>query len=362
MVRVLMCGPLALSGGVSTHTKNLAASLSSIGAKVMILNYYGDDNKIKVADFEKLYWRTLGGLYKSIINKNDYDIIHDQTSGGIFSFVSSVTLSLAAKMTDKKLIVTFHHSKTETFIQKYKHIFKIVLINSDKMILVSNKQKKFIEQLFPEHSSKLIVIPNGYDSNLFYLRNTDECRALLDLPKDKKILFNISNLIDIKGHKYLIKALENVTKDRKDILCLIAGKGHLQESLENQIRKAGLENNVKLIGWIKDEDIPIYLNACDFFVLPSLGEGNPIVMFEAISCGRPFIGTNVGGIPEVIISEDYGLLCNPADPAKLSEVIKIALNKKWDNNKIKEYGKQFSWEAIAKKTCRIYNEFYPEAK
>lgn len=362
MIKILMCGPLISSGGVSTHTKNLSSSLSELNTSVTIFNYYRSKNKAEATNIEKMYWRTLGVLYKCLIYKNNYDIVHDQTSGGIFSFISSFTLCLASKMTNKKLVITFHHSKTETFIQRYKYIFKFVLKNSDKMILVSNIQKKFIEQLFPKYSNKLTVVPNGYDSNLFYLRNINECRDLLGLPKEKKIIFNISNLIDIKGHKYLIEALEKVVRDRQDILCIIAGKGYLRENLEHQISKTGLEKYVKLIGWINDEDIPVYLNACDLFVLPSLGEGNPIVMFEAISCGKPFIGTNVGGIPEIIVSEEYGLLCEPANSEQLSTLIINGLNKNWNSNKIEEYSKRFSWKAIAKETYEIYNELMFEAK
>lgn len=76
------------------------------------------------------------------------------------------------------------------------------------------------------------------------------------------------------------------------------------------------------------------MNACDVFILPSLSEGNPTVMFECLGCGKPFVGTKVGGIPEIINSEDYSLLCEPANPKELAEKILIALDKGWDNEKI----------------------------
>ena len=194
-------------------------------------------------------------------------------------------------------------------MKKYRLFFNFVLKNVDTMILVSNKQKEIISKTFPQYSNKLVVIPNGYDSAFFFPRNTDECRAMLGVPMNKKVIFNISNLIDIKGHKYLIEAIGNIAKTRSDIYCIIAGKGYLLETLEQQIKNSKLEDYIKLVGWIPDNEIPIYINTSDFFVLPSLGEGNPIVMFEAIGCGKPFIGTKVGGVPEIIASEDYGLLC-----------------------------------------------------
>jgi teichuronic acid biosynthesis glycosyltransferase TuaC len=290
-------------------------------------------------------------------NRKKYEIIHDQTSGGIFSFISSVTAAIASKIVDKKLIVTFHHSKTEEFVEKYKPLFNFVLKNTDKMILVSNRQKEFISKTFPQYSDKLIVIPNGYDSTFFFPRNTNECRSTLKIPMNKKVIFNISNLIDIKGHRYLIEAIGNVAKTRSDIYCVIAGKGYLLETLEQQIKNYKLEDYIKLVGWIPDDEIPIYINTSDFFVLPSLGEGNPIVMFEAIGCGRPFIGTKVGGIPEIIVSEDYGLLCEPANSEELEKTITLALNKNWNTSKIKEYAESFTWRNIAKTTKSVYEQF-----
>lgn len=351
-----MCGPLASSGGVSTHTKNLIDTLSAGNTGVLFYNYYNNQVGPKKTNFGKLYRRTVGLFLQILLHRNEYYIIHDQTSGGIFSFVSSITASIASKIVHKKLIITFHHSRTEEFVKKYKSIFNFVLKNVNTMILVSDKQKGFISKMFPMYSNKLTVIPNGYDSTLFFPRDTGECRRILNIPMNKKVVFNISNLIDIKGHKYLVEAIGNIVKDRSDVYCIIAGKGYLKESLETQIRESKLEDFVKLVGWVRDEEIPVYINASDLFVLPSLGEGNPIVMFEAMSCGKPFIGTKVGGIPEIISSEEYGLLCEPGNSQELEIIIKIALEKKWNYNEIEAYSKRFTWKEIANKTLSIYNE------
>jgi glycosyltransferase involved in cell wall biosynthesis len=356
MVKVLMCGSVASSGGVSTHTKNLIENLSVEDNEILLYNYYADEGHSKNTNLGKVYRRTFGLFYQIFSNRKRYEIIHDQTSGGIFSFVSSITASIASKIVDRKLIVTFHHSKTEEFVEKYKPFFNFVLKNTDTMILVSNKQKEFISKTFPQYSNKLIVIPNGYDSTFFFPRSTNECRSILKIPMNKKVIFNISNLIDIKGHKYLIEAISNVVKTRSDIYCIIAGKGYLLETLKQQIKNSKLEDYIKLVGWIPDDKIPIYINTSDFFVLPSLGEGNPIVMFEAIGCGRPFIGTKVGGVPEIINSEDYGLLCEPASSEELEKTIMSALNKKWDTSKIKEYAESFTWRNIAKSTKSVYEQ------
>ena len=88
-----------------------------------------------------------------------------------------------------------------------------------------------------------------------------------------------------------------------------------------------------------------------------MSEGNPTVMFEALGVGLPFVGTAVGGVPEIITSEDYGLLCPPADPECLAEKILIALEKEWDREKIRKYAEQFTWEEIAKRVINIYLKY-----
>jgi glycosyltransferase involved in cell wall biosynthesis len=79
-------------------------------------------------------------------------------------------------------------------------------------------------------------------------------------------------------------------------------------------------------------------------------------MFEALGCGKPFVGTNVGGIPEIIISEDFGLLCKPANPKDLTEKILIAIDKKWEYKKIMKYADQFTWNNISKVTIKAYEK------
>jgi glycosyltransferase involved in cell wall biosynthesis len=82
-----------------------------------------------------------------------------------------------------------------------------------------------------------------------------------------------------------------------------------------------LKNNFRLAGFVKDEDLPLYYNVADFFVLPSKsGEGLPLVALEAMACGLPVIATNVGGIGEILM-KDYGKLVPPNQPESLAKAI-----------------------------------------
>ncbi len=350
MSRVLMCGPDAASGGVATHTKSLIAEMEKLD--VIILFY-----DISGSNFKKIYQRTVGLLLNAIRRKSEYDAIHVQTSGGIFSFTSAITGAIASRVLKKRLVVTFHHSQTSRFVTNYKYAFRFVLNRSDRLILVSQKQKEAVISSFEDTSGKITVLPNGFKSSLYYAMDKATCRAKLGLPYDKKIIFNISNLIESKGHKYLISAMQYVVATSNHCECYIAGKGYFKESLENQINELQLQNHVKLLGWIPDEQIPMWMNACDLFVHPSLAESFGIVQIEAMACGKPVVATINGGSESIITSDKYGLLCEPANPQDLSEKIIEGLSKRWDNNVIYSYASSnYRWDFVAQKTKNVYEE------
>jgi glycosyltransferase involved in cell wall biosynthesis len=203
----------------------------------------------------------------------------------------------------------------------------------------------------------IVAIPNGYDSKKFHPIDAQKCRMTLNLPQDKKLILNVGNLYDeVKGHKYLIEAIPKIVTLREDILCVIVGAGKLRTALERQIRSLGLEDYIMLAGGKPHDEIPLWMNACDLFVLPSLNEGNPTVLPEALGCGKPFVGTRVGGVPEVIASDDYGLLVEPADPEGLAEKILVALDREWDREAILAYAERFTWENIAKEIVGVYEQ------
>jgi glycosyltransferase involved in cell wall biosynthesis len=202
---------------------------------------------------------------------------------------------------------------------------------------------------------KVSCIPNGYDDRKFTELDEQMCRENLNLPHDKTIILNVGNLYgEVKGHKYLIGAMAEVVKHRNDVLCIIVGSGKLKNKIEKQIRNLNLENHVKLVGAKSHDEIPLWMNAADLFLLPSLNEGNPTVMFEALGCGKPFVGTRVGGIPEIIINDKLGILVEPGDTEGLAHAILRALETEWDEEYIREYAEQFTWDNIAKQIMKVY--------
>lgn len=234
----------------------------------------------------------------------------------------------------------------------WRRIVVHALSSADIILTVSRRNLRCIEEL--NVRKPIRVIPNGFDQALFHPRDSRECKRSLNIPTNKMVVLTVGNLVEVKGHRYLIEAMCNIITHEKDALCVIVGGGSLEKALMRKIREENLDDHIFLVGAKPHDEIPLWMNACDLFVIPSLSEGNPTVMFEALGCGKPVVATRVGGIPEIITSEDYGLLCNPGDPKDLAEKILIALDKKWDREKIRKYAEQFTWDNIAKQVMKVY--------
>lgn len=308
-------------------------------------------------------YKLLGKLHLSavlkVIKKNNikFDIIHCH-----FLWSSGYVGMMLKKEYNKPLVLTGHGYDVYSLPFKnsfWKKNIKEILLSADSIITVSNKNRDLLLEL-GACKKKVALIYNGYNSKIFKYADKYESRKALGIKSNAKILLNIGNLEEVKGHKYLIEAISFLKKEKPNIYCYIVGGGSLIFELEKLVEKFHLEKNIIFLGPKKHEDISIWLNACDLFVMPSISEGLPISMLEALGCGKPFVGSSVGGIPEIIVSEDYGILVKPRDSKGLVRTINKAFKKEWDYEKIAEYGKEFTWEEVNKKIVNIYSKVLNE--
>ncbi|KUK77631.1 MAG: Glycosyl transferase group 1 [candidate division WS6 bacterium 34_10] len=282
----------------------------------------------------------------------EFDLIHAH-----FAWSAGYAGVKVSEKYKKPLIVTGHGYdlyKLPLRSERFKEAIKGVFNKADQVLTVSNKNKEHILNMGVKNDVK--VFPNGYTKELFYYKEQEECRKKLGLPLDRNIIFTIGHLEVQKGYEYLVKALKIVKEKNPDILCLHIGAGSLEGEIKELVKELDLEENIKFLGRKPHNTLVDYFGASDFFVSSSLVEGNPTVMFEALGCGKPFVGTKVGGVPEIIESEDYGLLCEAKDVKCLADNILKALDKDWDKGKILEYSKKFTWSNITEKIAEIYEK------
>jgi len=280
--------------------------------------------------------------------KIDFDLVHAH-----FTVPSGQVAWDLKRNLGVPYIITVHETPSTGLLPEYKSNSEDVYNTWKNANALIRVDKKYVE-LLKKFNPNVYSIPNGFDSNRFNILDRWEARTRLGLPQDKKIIFSLGNLIMRKGFQYLIEAMKEIVSIETDILCFIGGRGPLRKKLEWQIGKLGLQDHIKLLGFIPNDEIPLWMNATDIFVLPSLSESFGIVQLEAMACGTPVVATYNGGSEEIITSEDYGLLCPPKDPKCLAEKILIALEKDWDREKIRKYAEQFTWDKVAENIINVY--------
>ena len=173
-------------------------------------------------------------------------------------------------------------------------------------------------------TEKVHVVRRGVDSEIFHSGDKQQARKELSLNQKDKILVTAARLEPVKGMKHLIDASQILKQRGLSHKCYILGDGALRTELSKQIENLGLQDCVKLVGSRNQGELATWYQAADLFVLPSLSEGIPNVLMEAMSCGSRFVATQVGGIPE-IADPNFDRLVPPANSQAFADAIEESL-------------------------------------
>lgn len=283
----------------------------------------------------------------------EFDLIHAH-----FTWPAGYTGALLGREFNVPLVITAHGFDVyEVPFRSDYYREKVVaaLEVADHVITVSRSNLRILTETLGVQPEKVSLIPNGFDGELFRPMPQDKVRARLGLPLEKKIILTVGNLVPVKGHEYLIRAAEKIVKEKPNVFFVVVGSGPLRKKLEGLVRSLNLEGYFYFAGARPHEEIPFWMNAANLFVLPSVRESFGVVQIEALAIGIPVIATINGGSEDIITSEDYGLLCPPANSECLAEKILIALEKEWDHEKIRNYAKQFTWKSVVKQILDVYD-------
>jgi len=243
--------------------------------------------------------------------------------------------------------------------------------HSDQVIAVSNYTKN--EAISITGIQKIITIPNFVNTTEFFPQSTSECRNKFQLHHSDKILLSLSRLVKRKGHDIVIRAIQIVKEKIPEIKYLIAGTGDnpYKKMLKQLVNDLELQSYVHFVGYIEENKKPLLYNASDVYIMNSLdtdqkgdSEGFGITFLEANACGKPVIGTNVGGIPDALDNNVSGILVEPNDPNATAEaIIQLFSNKIFYNklsvNGLSRVNNQFSLSNIGGKYQRIISSLSP---
>lgn len=233
-----------------------------------------------------------------------------------------------------------------------------IKLRTDRVIAVSLEIEQVLSRRFG--SKKVVQIHNGIPiGQIQRIRAPRETRYQLGINPSCYLIGTVGRLTAVKGHEHFLLSAQRLLRQRRDLHFAIVGDGPLLNHLRDRARDLDIADHVTFLG--HRDDSHDLIGAMDVFVLPSLHEGIPMVILEAMALARPIVATKVGGIPEVITDSEHGLLSSPAAPDALAEGCMKFLD---DRDLAERCGKagqlrvqrEFSADSMSGKVAMLYHE------
>jgi len=351
-------------GGVEIATQNIAEHLVKSGNDVCIITSFDKGLSKKSQQDGFVVHRILNSKIKFFgviffwlrcsfsIKKINPELIHSQ------SIQMGLPCFLAKKLFSIPYIVYCHGSDVYLPWKFKKIISKYVLENADAVIVLTKNMEREIKS-FGFNLKNIYIIPNGIELEKFKNLSKNTARKELNISQNEKVVLFVGTLKNIKGIKYLVEAINIVKQKGLKIKLLLVGDGEQKSELEKMAEKLNIKEEVVFIGRIDNKEIAKYMAVANIFVLPSLSEGLPVVVLEAMASGLPIIATKVGGVPEILKDSENGFLVDAKNSEQIAEKILYLFSgddvKKYiSNNNLKE-AKKYSWDLITNKLVEIYS-------
>ncbi len=291
-----------------------------------------------------------------------FDIIH-------FHDILSGTFILALRrigVIKAPIVCTLHGYVIDSSTIRYGGIRRIVMLmagfvmelaarSSDRVLVYSEKQKRSLSSSYRVSEKKIRIISQAVDEALPMRRQSSYRRAEPSQVKSNFILY-VGRLSRLKGVQVLLAALAGLKYD-----CVLVGGGPEREEFAKMAEDIGIADQVSFVGEIPFEDVTEFYRSATIFVLPTLAEGFPLVILEAMTFSLPIISTDVSGIPEVVKEGYNGFIVHAEDVLALRERIRKLmesekLRKQFGKNSRKIIDERFGIEHLAVQTMAVYEE------
>ncbi len=289
---------------------------------------------------------------KKLLRKYNIDILH------CHGYKADTIGFLTSRLTKVRLVSTCHGWWPNTpKLKFYDFIDTTVLKFFDSVVAVSpqiydNLVKRKV------NPSKLKVIQNGIDVSQFDMKaGRERMRKELGIKEEDFVVGSIGRLSSEKGITYLLEAAYKIKAKKRNISFVIVGEGDMKSSLIDYAKELGISDKVIFTGY--REDIDKIFPVLDVFVMPSLTEGLPLALLEAMAAGKPVVASNVGGIPTVIEHGKTGILVKSRNAAEIESAILDLINDKHYSDILADNGKKFVENKFSlTATIKKYEELY----
>ncbi len=300
-------------------------------------------------------WGTMLPKVLRLIGKYHIQFLH--THGSQDSWVAAI----AGRISSLRPVIVRARHKSTPVSDSFRH--RLLYRTLPHAVITTGEA---IRQQLIDHNhldpDSVFSIPTGVDMQRFHPGNSDEAiRKGLGIHGEQRVVGTVSFLRPEKGLNVLIEAMSLVKKEFPKICCLIVGAGQEHEKLLEQISQQQLGKTVTIIGF--REDIPELLRIMDVFVLPSLEEGMPQSLLQALATERAVVASSVGSIPEVISDGQTGLLVSPQDPVALAKQVRWLLREPVQGRNMGQAGRQvvlasYSLDSMVEKTESLYSALW----
>jgi len=351
--RVLFVITQSEIGGAQRFLINLLTHLSKEKYDFMVaIGSSGNEDLFRILHSKRIPTHRLSSLVRNPNLKKDLGafleirkLIKEYRPGTIFlssskaGFIGSLAVRYPTKIKNLKVVYRIGGwSFNDPGSNRQKWFWKFLewLSAKWKDVIILNNQRDFDQAIHLKirPREKLSLVHNGIETYKLNVMESKDAKIKLKIPDDKYVIGAIANFYPSKGLEYLIKAA-SCFKDNNNVFFLIIGDGQKRIEIEKLIKELGLEEKVILAGIISDAHE--LLSAFDVFVLPSIKEGFPWVLIEAMASRLPIIATNVGAVPEIIENGKNGFIIEPGNPQAIADKIKEIMSS---NHLQKELGIQ----------------------
>jgi glycosyltransferase involved in cell wall biosynthesis len=324
-IRVLEVVQSLEKGGRTTRFADTVTGLRDQNIMVLPLCFSQPEPWVNIVDLQiinkqnGINWQLIFEIRK-LIKNNKINLIHahcefSQLYGSIAGFSCGV-----------KTVATFHRSDvtkyqpslTNTLIRLF--VSHYVAVSYNRLSLLTESLKLPLNKCHVVHGG--VVIDKKPTSEII-----NKARAELKLPAKQLVLLSLAHLGKIKGHQDTLTALSQI-QTSEAIHLYIAGDGavHEKKYLADLLSQLKIKEKVTFLGQVNNA--PQWLEACDIFIQPSIEEAFGLVFVEAGAKEKPVIATTVGGIKEIIVSQETGLLVPPGSPQELKKALVLLINSK----------------------------------